>query len=129
VREGVVRDLVRAAAEWGATTVVDAGRAAGPALEALAEADVAVAVARPGPRAALQAARHVETLADLLPAPGRVVLCRNAAPPFAQLVGAGAQRHAGLVIPYDRALRRGVVNARVRRAARSFARAHLQAAS
>jgi pilus assembly protein CpaE len=129
VREGVVRDLVRTAAEWGATTVVDAGRAVGPALEALAEADVAVAVVRPGPRAALQAARHVETLADIVPEPGRVVVCHNAAPPFAQLVAAGTTRHADLVIPYDRALRRGVVGGRVRRAARAFARTHLQAAS
>jgi CheY-like chemotaxis protein len=129
VREGVVRDLVRAAAEWGVTTIVDAGRAVGPALEALTEADVAVAVVRPGPRASAQAARHLATLADVVPEPGRVVLCRNAAPPFAQLLGAGAPGHADLVLPYDRALRRGSVGGRVRRAARGFARTHLQAAS
>jgi CheY-like chemotaxis protein len=129
VRDGVVRDVVRAAAEWGATTIVDAGRATGPALEALGEADVALAVVRPGRRAATQAARHLETLADVVPEPGRVVLCHNAAPPFAHLLGAAVPRRADLVIPYDRGLRRGVVGGRVRRAARGFTRAHLQATS
>jgi hypothetical protein len=67
VAEGLCRDTVAAAAADADAVVADAGRAAGPAIEALTIADVAVVVCTPAARSIAAAARHARVIARLAP--------------------------------------------------------------
>jgi pilus assembly protein CpaE len=94
IREGVPRELIRAAAAESAHVVVDAGRVAGPAVEAVREADVLIVVAAPTPASVGAAAAFASELADVAPAACRTAVVISAPSPIARLlVEAGRLRH------------------------------------
>jgi Mrp family chromosome partitioning ATPase len=115
VRDGVAGELVRAAAERHATVIVDVGRATGPALEVIREADAALVICRAGRAQLAVAVEHAALLARLgaerfVP---RIVV--NGAGPVAWLateVGRSAWPGVAVVVP--RLRRRALIAPRAR---------------
>ncbi len=117
VREGVVGSLVTAAAASACTVVADVGRGTGPALEALAAADVVVLVLRPGSAAADAARRHRDFLARIGVDDARTVVCLNGASRADRAaVRLGSSSLAtDVVLPFDEDLADGLVSTSLRR--------------
>ncbi len=101
VREGIAGELVRAAAERYPTVVVDIGRAVGPAIEVIREADAAVVVLRRGARHHALAVDHAAFLSRIGAERFTPHLVLNDVAPFAALGlerGRGSVGHA-VVVP------------------------------